>query len=242
MSVMAMGEDQHEAPQNQLKPTPLESKRCPNSKTNKKRTAQKQQQQEAPLRQRDNQFRGVRKRRWGRYVSEIRLPGQKTRIWLGSFGSAEMAARAYDSAALFLKGNLASLNFPDMAHSLPRPESSSRRDIQSAAAKAALPLSDQNINRSASASASASSSSSEEDFWCGFDFDFDFDFDFNMCTTSSSFQQVNNAAAEAPPLFMMSPLRFDSVSVDLSQPQDLTGLPMPSPTDDELFLASYLHM
>ena len=195
----------------------------------------RQPQQEAPQRQRDNQFRGVRKRRWGRYVSEIRLPGQKTRIWLGSFGSAEMAARAYDSAALFLKGNLASLNFPDMAHSLPRPESSSRRDIQSAAAKAALPLSDQN-NRSASASTSV------EDFWCGFDFDFDFDF--NMCTTSSSFQQMNNATAEAPPLFMMSPLRFDSV--DLSQPQpqpqDLTGLPMPSPTDDELFLDSYLHV
>lgn len=233
MSVMAMGEDQHEAPQNQLKPTPLESKRCSNSKTNKKRTAQKQQ--EAPQRQRDNQFRGVRKRRWGRYVSEIRLPGQKTRIWLGSFGSAEMAARAYDSAALFLKGNLASLNFPDMAHSLPRPESSSRRDIQSAAAKAALPLSDQN-----NCSASASASSSEEDFWCGFDFDFDFDF--NMCTTSSYIQQMNNATAEAPPLFMMSPLRFDSVDLSQPQPQDLTGLPMPSPTDDELFLDSYLHV
>ncbi|XP_050253802.1 ethylene-responsive transcription factor ERF039-like [Quercus robur] len=228
MSVMAMGEDQHEAPQNQLKPTPLES----NSKTNKKRTAQKQE--EAPQRQRDNQFRGVRKRRWGRYVSEIRLPGQKTRIWLGSFGSAEMAARAYDSAALFLKGNLASLNFPDMAHSLPRPESSSRRDIQSAAAKAALTLSENNR------SASASTSSSEEDFWCGFDFDFDFDF--NMCTTSSSFQQVNNATVEAPPLFMMGPLSFDSVDLSQPQPQDLTGLPIPSPTDDELFLASYLHM
>ncbi|KAE8700099.1 Dehydration-responsive element-binding protein 3 [Hibiscus syriacus] len=83
-------------------------------------------------------FRGVRKRRWGRYVSEIRLPGQKTRIWLGSFGSAEMAARAYDSAAFFLKGDSAILNFPDLVGSLPRPESCSRRDIQSAAAKAAL--------------------------------------------------------------------------------------------------------
>ncbi|XVF15211.1 hypothetical protein REPUB_Repub09cG0130900 [Reevesia pubescens] len=83
-------------------------------------------------------FRGVRKRRWGRYVSEIRLPGQKTRIWLGSFGSPEMAARAYDSAAFFLKGDSAILNFPDLVGSLPRPESCSRKDIQSAAAKAAL--------------------------------------------------------------------------------------------------------
>ncbi|GLU06658.1 hypothetical protein SLE2022_236650 [Rubroshorea leprosula] len=83
-------------------------------------------------------FYGVRKRKWGRYVSEIRLPGQKTRIWLGSFVSPEMAARAHDSAAFFLKGNSACLNFPDSAGLLPRPQSCSRRDIQMAAAKAAL--------------------------------------------------------------------------------------------------------
>ncbi|XVE83129.1 hypothetical protein DITRI_Ditri16bG0062600 [Diplodiscus trichospermus] len=86
----------------------------------------------------DTSFRGVRKRKWGRYVTEIRLPGQKTRIWLGSFSSPEMAARAYDSAAFFLKGDSATLNFPNLVGSLPRPESCSRRDIQSAAAKAAL--------------------------------------------------------------------------------------------------------
>ncbi|XVF17265.1 hypothetical protein REPUB_Repub10bG0105000 [Reevesia pubescens] len=86
----------------------------------------------------DTPFRGVRKRRWGRYVSEIRLPGQKTRIWLGSFSLPEMAARAYDSAAFFLKGDSAILNFPDLVGSLPLPHSCSRKDIQSAAAKAAL--------------------------------------------------------------------------------------------------------
>jgi len=89
-------------------------------------------------REAETAFRGVRKRSWGRYVSEIRLPGQKTRIWLGSFASPEMAARAHDSAAFFLKGTAATLNFPDLVHTLPRPLSSSRRDIQSAAAKAAL--------------------------------------------------------------------------------------------------------
>lgn len=92
---------------------------------------------------RDSAFHGVRKRSWGRYVSEIRLPGQKTRIWLGSFESAEMAARAYDSAAYFLKGSSAILNFPEEIELLPRPLSSSRRDIQSAAAKAALQRSQQ---------------------------------------------------------------------------------------------------
>ncbi|KAG9457041.1 hypothetical protein H6P81_001549 [Aristolochia fimbriata] len=87
-------------------------------------------------------YRGVRRRSWGRYVSEIRLPGQKTRIWLGSFVTPEMAARAYDSAAFYLRGHSASLNFPDSAHRLPRPLSASRRDIQSAAAKAAASLPD----------------------------------------------------------------------------------------------------
>ncbi|XP_018831062.1 ethylene-responsive transcription factor ERF039-like [Juglans regia] len=128
-----------------------------------------------PIRQRrtDTRFRGVRKRSWGRYVSEIRLPRQKTRIWLGSFGSPEMAARAYDSAAFFLKGNSACLNFPDLAEWLPRPESCSRRDIQSAAAKAALfKVADDPPSMMTQAEPEISGS---EDFWCEFDIDVDFD-------------------------------------------------------------------
>ncbi|XP_058754798.1 ethylene-responsive transcription factor ERF039-like [Vicia villosa] len=101
---------------------------------------------------RDSTFHGVRKRTWGRYVSEIRLPGQKTRIWLGSFQTAEMAARAYDSAAFFLKGSSASLNFPEEAVFLPRPGSSSRKDIQSAAAKAARQRSRQQQQENSSSS------------------------------------------------------------------------------------------
>ncbi|KAJ4883613.1 Ethylene-responsive transcription factor ERF016 [Raphanus sativus] len=75
-------------------------------------------------------YTGVRKRKWGKWVAEIRLPNSRERIWLGSFDSAEKAARAFDAALYCLRGPGARFNFPDNPPEIPGGRSLTPQQIQ----------------------------------------------------------------------------------------------------------------
>ena len=64
----------------------------------------------------ERKYKGIRRRRWGKWVSEIRVPGSQERLWLGSYSTPEGAAIAHDIAFYCLRRptSLNVLNFPSM--------------------------------------------------------------------------------------------------------------------------------
>ncbi|KAJ9128424.1 hypothetical protein P3X46_035038 [Hevea brasiliensis] len=102
-----------------------------------------------------SKYKGVRRRKWGKWVSEIRVPGTHERLWLGTYSTPEAAAVAYDLASYCLKGQQSSsinhcLNFPLMLPACVRADMSPK-SIQKAASDAGMAIDAQmRLNRACS--------------------------------------------------------------------------------------------
>ncbi|XP_071712747.1 ethylene-responsive transcription factor ERF019-like [Rutidosis leptorrhynchoides] len=89
----------------------------------------------------EKMYKGIRCRRWGKWVSEIRVPGSRDRLWLGTYSTPQGAAMAHDVALYCLRGDtsLHKLNFPSMLPPTARTDLSPR-SVQKVASDAGMAM------------------------------------------------------------------------------------------------------
>nr|GMD23204.1 ethylene-responsive transcription factor ERF020-like [Ipomoea batatas] len=90
--------------------------------------------------QSQRRYRGVRRRKWGKWVSEIRVPGTQDRLWLGTYATPEAAAVAHDIASVCLRetASLDKLNFPALMPPAGVGRGMSPRSVQKVASDAGM--------------------------------------------------------------------------------------------------------